>query len=96
MLSSSPVHRDQVTHETAIRLQRQSEITIQALHGRLTNGQTNVPTSWSYQVLIGTRCRMDIQECQSVKCEKQQGVRYLMLLLSFSAPCEHKSLVRNV
>lgn len=35
--------------------------------------QSTVPTSWSYQVLMGTRCRIDRQECRSVKKSETMG-----------------------
>lgn len=71
-VQQSCTHRQPVTLGTPIRLQIQLDKCLSELYvGRLRNGQSTVPTSWSYQVLMGTRCRMDRQQCQRVKCERQ-------------------------
>lgn len=74
-VQQSCTHRQPVTLGTPIRLQIQLDKRPSELYvGCPGNGQSAVPTSWSYQVLMGTRCRMDIQECQRLKCERATTV----------------------
>lgn len=82
-VQQSCTHRQPVTLETAIRLQNPDRRTFaRALRGTLRKGQSYVPTSWSYQMLMGTRCRMDVQECQRAKRERRHRLEYLIHLSS--------------
>lgn len=44
------------SHHTPNPIDRAS---VRATHGAARDGESAIPTSWSYQVLVGTRCRIE-------------------------------------